>query len=82
MTTLTFGEAMLIARRRRGLKQGALAALAGVGQSYLCEIEMDRLRSDSPRRPLGSAKLRQRIMAALDMPEVFALCEDARKEAA
>lgn len=77
--TLTFGECMLIARRRRGYDQKSLAQLCDVGHSYLCMVELDQFKGG---KIIGSAMLRRRIMEVLDMPEIFALCEEFRKERA
>ena len=56
------GLDLLVARRRRGLKQWQLAFLLGVSSTIVCDLENGR-RNISP-------EMRERLTRALETPEV------------
>ena len=62
-TLLELGEAVTAKRRSRGLKQGAVAALAGVSQETLSRFERGKLAE------LGARKLLAVLGLEIDFTE-------------
>ena len=75
----TFGSKIFLLRRRSGRSQSALAALAGMSNGYLADIE-------NGRRPAPPRKTVMRIASALDLSSeqcdrLFAIAEAERYSA-
>ena len=66
---MNYGEQILIARRRKGLRQNAVAAKAGINPATVIDIERERI--------LVQEATYQRLMAVIE-----ALPEQAKQVAA